>query len=160
MEVKKAVTKVLIDKNQVKLALLDVPDSPGIAAKLFTEIANGGFLVDMIVQSAHEGQSNDIAFTVKREDVEQIKKIVQELAPEIHSRALIVDYSIAKVSIVGLGMVGKVGIASKMFTVLGNAGINIHMINTSEIKISCIVDLAKSEEAARLIGNYFVLEER
>ncbi|GIW21899.1 MAG: aspartokinase [Candidatus Sericytochromatia bacterium] len=159
LEVKNSVSGVALDKNQVKIALLEVPDIPGMAGKLFTSIADKGYAVDMIIQSVHGKETNDIAFTVSRDDFEEVEKIAKQVALEIGAKGVIIDENVAKVSIVGAGMVGRPGVAATMFNVLGEAGINIQMISTSEIKISCIVDLEKSELATRVIHEAFIEEK-
>jgi len=156
LEVKNSVSGVALDKNQVKIALLEVPDIPGMAGKLFTAIAEQGYTVDMIIQSVHGKETNDIAFTISRDDLEGVEKIARKVASEIGCKGVLIDENIAKVSIVGAGMVGRPGVAATMFNVLGNNNINIHMISTSEIKISCIVDLDKSEIATRVIHEAFI----
>ncbi|MBC7475850.1 MAG: aspartate kinase [Candidatus Sericytochromatia bacterium] len=156
LEVKNAISGVAIDKNQAKLALLQVPDKPGVAAKLFTAIADGGYIVDMIIQSVQESQNNDISFTVAKDDLEAVSMITKKVAEEIGCKAVVSDSNVAKVSIVGAGMVGHAGVAASMFKALGDAGINIQMISTSEIKVSCIVDLDECEHAARVIHNVLI----
>lgn len=151
LEVKNSISGVAIDKNQAKIALIEVPDKPGMAATLFTAIADGGYVVDMIIQSVRESETNDIAFTVTKDDLESVKRISQKVAEETGCKDVIVDSNVAKVSIVGAGMVGRAGVAAGMFKALGDAGINIQMISTSEIKISCIVSLNESETAAKVI---------
>ncbi len=160
LEIKNAISGVAIDRNQSKIAILDVPDRPGIAAKLFTAIADKGYTVDMIIQSqsVKEAQNNDIAFTVTQDDLESVTEITREVANEIGSKSIIIDRDVAKVSIVGAGMVGRPGVAAGMFKALGDSGINIQMISTSEIKISCIVDADDCEKAARVIHETFISE--
>lgn len=156
LEIKNAISGVAIDKNQAKIAILQVPDKPGIAAKLFTAIADKGYTVDMIIQSVRESENNDIAFTVTKDDLEKVKEIAQQISDEIEAKGVIVDDNVAKVSIVGAGMVGRPGVAAGMFKALGDAGVNIQMISTSEIKISCIVDTEECERAARVIHETFI----
>lgn len=151
LEVKNAISGVAIDKNQAKVAIIEVPDKPGMAANLFTAIADKGYIVDMIIQSVRESETNDIAFTVTKDDLDAVKVICKEIAKDIGAKDVVIDDNVAKVSIVGAGMVGRAGVAASMFKALGDSNINIHMISTSEIKISCIVDLAECEEAARII---------
>jgi len=158
LEIKNSVSGVAIDKNQAKIALLDVPDKPGIAAKLFTAIAEQFFIVDMIIQSVKDSVNNDIAFTVSRDDMDAVVKIVEEIGKEIGCTRIVSDTNVAKVSIVGAGMVGKPGVAAAMFKSLGDNGINIQMISTSEIKISCIVKLDECDEAARVIHKNLILK--
>lgn len=158
LEIKNAISGVAIDRNQAKIALLQVPDKPGIAAKLFTAIADKGYTVDMIIQSVRESENNDIAFTVTRDDLEGVTAVAQQISDEIGSKGVVVDREVAKVSIVGAGMVGRPGVAAGMFKALGDAEINIQMISTSEIKISCIVSTEDCEKAARVIHGTFISE--
>lgn len=151
LEVKNAISGVAIDKNQAKVAILEVPDRPGIAASLFTAIADKGYTVDMIIQSVRGAETNDIAFTVTKDDLENVSKLCNEIAQGMNAKSVVIDNNVAKVSIVGAGMVGRPGVAASMFKALGDAGINIQMISTSEIKISCIVSLDDCEEAAKII---------
>jgi aspartate kinase len=159
LEVKNAISGIAIDKNQAKIALLEVPDKPGMAAKLFTAISDGGYIVDMIIQSVRESETNDIAFTVTKDDLEPVAEIAKKIAAEINCKNVVVDSDVAKVSIVGAGMVGRAGVAASMFKSLGDAGVNIQMISTSEIKISCIVSLKECEDAARVIHKDLVPRE-
>ncbi|MFN4151439.1 MAG: aspartate kinase [Candidatus Sericytochromatia bacterium] len=151
LEVKNAISGVAIDKNQAKVAILEVPDRPGIAASLFTAIADKGYTVDMIIQSVRGSQTNDIAFTVTKDDLDNVSILCNEIATSMEAKSVVIDNNVAKVSIVGAGMVGRPGVAASMFKALGDANINIQMISTSEIKISCIVSLDECEEAARII---------
>ncbi len=159
LEVKNAVSGVAIDRNQAKIALLEIPDRPGMAAELFTAIADQGYTVDMIIQSVRESVTNDIAFTVAKDDLDNVAKIAQKIAGKIGCKDVVVDSEVAKVSIVGAGMVGRPGVAASMFKSLGDAGINIQMISTSEIKISCIVSLKECENAARVIHKNLIADE-
>ncbi|MFN8671568.1 MAG: aspartate kinase [Candidatus Sericytochromatia bacterium] len=158
LEVKNAISGVAIDKNQAKVALLEVPDQPGMAAGLFTAIAEKGYVVDMIIQSVKETETNDIAFTVARDDVKEVEEIAKDIAKKYNCKNVVVEENVAKVSIVGAGMVGRPGIAAGMFKALGDAGINIQMISTSEIKVSCIVNLDECENAARVIHKALISE--
>jgi aspartate kinase len=151
LEVKNAISGVAIDKNQAKVAILEVPDRPGIAASLFTAIADKGYTVDMIIQSVRGSQTNDIAFTVTKDDLDNVSILCNEIAKNMEAKSVVIDNNVAKVSIVGAGMVGRPGVAASMFKALGDANINIQMISTSEIKISCIVSLEDCEDAARII---------
>lgn len=158
LEVKNAISGVAIDKNQAKIALLEVPDRPGMAALLFTAIADEGYIVDMIIQSVRESVTNDIAFTVTKDDLEPVSEISRKIAGQIGCKNVVVDSEVAKVSIVGAGMVGRAGVAASMFKALGDANINIQMISTSEIKISCIVSLKDCENAARTIHKTLITD--
>jgi aspartate kinase len=148
LELIKAVDAIEFDLDRAKIALLRVPDRPGIAASLFGEIARQNVDVDLIIQSVHEGNSNDIAFTVVQKVLDRAEAVACAIAPALRSQSspapdeaeVMVDRTIAQVSIVGAGMIGRPGIAAKMFATLSEAGVNIEMISTSEVKVSCVVD--------------------
>jgi aspartate kinase len=148
LEIAKPVDYVEFDTDQAKVALLRVPDRPGVAASLFGEIAHQAIDVDLIVQSIHEGNTNDIAFTVSQSLLKRSEAVSEAFVQRGRNPALndissapeaIVDREIAKVSIAGAGMIGRPGVAAMMFATLASAGVNIQMIATSEIKVSCIV---------------------
>ncbi|MDA8170979.1 MAG: aspartate kinase [Nitrospiraceae bacterium] len=154
------VSGVTYDKNQSKLTLLGVPDRPGIASRLFSEIAGAGLVVDMIVQNiSADGKSADISFTIPRTDSRRGVEITRELADGLGARGVDVKEEISKVSIVGVGMRTHSGVASKMFETLANHGINIMMISTSEIKVSCVIDSKYTELAVRALHEAFGLEK-
>lgn len=159
MELVRAVTGIAVDKKQARIAILGVPDVPGIAATLFGTLAKNSISVDMIIQSIARDGTNEIAFTLDKNDVPKAKEVCEELLPNLKASGIFVDDKIAKVSIVGAGMLHKPGVASEMFRALFDAGINIHMITTSEIKISCVIDLDNSEKAVQAIHKEFELEE-
>lgn len=133
------ISAVTFDKNQVKLSITSIPDRPGIAAKVFGEMAKGGINVDMIIQSAAQDRKNDISFTISRPDLKKAMGILAKLKKILKAENVVEDNTIAKISIVGVGMKSHPGVAAKMFEVLANSGINIEMISTSEIKISCVI---------------------
>ena len=145
------------DNNVVKIAVLGVPDKPGIAYKVFSALAAAHIDVDMIVQSIRNSDKkiNDIVFTVAGPDLEQVKKIMGKIGPEIGVLGLEFDENVAKVSAVGAGMLGNPGIAAEMFGALGDAGINIEVISTSEISISCLVRGDQAKDAVKAIHNRF-----
>ncbi len=158
IEMNKAVNQVTLDKNQVKLALLHVPDRPGIAAQLFQSIANAGLNVDLILQSIHTtygSETNDIAFTVPQAALDQAQAVAYRVAQDLNCPQVVVDPAIAKVTIGGAGMIGRPGVAATMFEVLAQAGINLQMISMSEIKVSCVIDQDRASDAALLLGEYF-----
>ncbi|MDR1418171.1 MAG: aspartate kinase [Endomicrobium sp.] len=134
------VSGIAFDKNQVKFTIIDLPDTPGVAAKIFSKLAKVGVNVDMIIQSAAVNKKNDISFTVSKQAVKKTQIELDKLASELKASEVICDEQVAKVSVVGIGMKSNVGVAGKMFDILHKKGINIEMISTSEIKISCIVD--------------------
>ena len=150
---------VSLDKNQAKITLVAVPDRPGVAARIFKAIAEASVNVDMIVQNiSHNAASpaTDLSFTVDKPDLLKAKKIIDGLKDKIGFREVIADEKIGKLSIVGVGMRSHPGVAAKMFETLADAGVNIDMISTSEIKVSVIVDLAKGEQAMRLVHQAFL----
>ena len=162
MEIAKAVDGVEIDRDWAKIALLRVPDFPGVAASLFGEISERNIDVDLIIQSIHEGDTNDIAFTVVNRVLQSAVAVTEAIAPSLrtHPNALdeaetIVDRKIAKVAISGAGMIGRPGIAAKMFKTLADAQINIQMISTSEVKVSCVIDEADCDRALHLLSLAF-----
>jgi len=149
-----------VQKNEAKITINDVPDKPGQAAFLFSELASNNVNVDMIVQNLSRAKNvTDITFTVPRNDMKLALKVTQDVSKKIGAGGVTSDGSIAKVSVVGIGMRSHTGVASKMFNALAGEGINIHMITTSEIKISCIVDKAAAEKALRCVHKAFGLHE-
>ncbi len=152
------VSGVAYDKNQVKLTILKVPDRPGIAARLFKQIADANIVVDMIVQNvSSDGKSTDISFTVPKTDKDRAMEIARRVSDELEAGGVIADENIAKVSIVGVGMKTHSGVAAKMFETLAAHGINIMMISTSEIKVSCVIDNKYTELAVRALHEAFNL---
>lgn len=159
MELIQAVTGVAVDSKQAKVAILGVPDVPGVAAKIFSTLAKNNISVDMIIQSIARDKSNEIAFTVAKEILPETKVVCEKLLPEIKAKEVVVDDNITKVSIVGAGMLNKPGVASTLFTALAEENINIQMITTSEIKISCIIAPKDAEKAVNAIHKNFELEK-
>ena len=160
MEIYRPVSGVAADLSQVRMAILKVPDQPGTAAKLFVALAQHNISVDMIIQSCiKEDNTNNIAFTISEADLEQALPVIEKVRQDMNASDILVDRNIAKISIVGAGMIDKPGIAADMFASLAEAGINIKMISTSEIKISCVVDKDKAHEAIRVIHTRFGLDE-
>src|SRR5574344_1367216 len=160
MEIYKPVTGVATDLSQVRIVLCNVPDKPGSAAKLFSKLAEDNISVDMIIQSyaKKDTHTNDIAFTIDAVDLEKTLKALEELKNEINASEIQIDKDIAKVSIVGAGMIDRPGIAADMFKALAEKNINIKMISTSEIKISCLVEKEDSEIALKSLHDVFHLE--
>jgi aspartate kinase len=155
---KVAVSGVAYDKNQSKITILSVPDRPGIAAKLFNSIAEAGIVVDIIVQNtSSDGKSTDISFTVPKSDLHKARMITEDVVNQLGAKGISVDENIAKVSIVGVGMKTHSGVAAKMFETLAMHGINIMMISTSEIKVSCVIDSMYTELAVRVLHEAFEL---
>lgn len=146
------------DRNQAKLTIVGVPDRPGIAAKIFGPVAESSIVVDMIIQNVSQGSLTDISFTVPRADLAKAVDLVQRIAKEIDAKSVAVTEAIAKVSLVGVGMRSHSGVAAKMFEVLSRERINIMMISTSEIKISCVVEEKYMELAMRALHSAFGLD--
>jgi len=154
------VTAVTYDKNQAKVTILKVKDRPGIAAKLFKPVSEAGINVDMIVQNVSTGGYTDLTFTVQRTDLKKVVKILEPVVKEIGAESIVSDDKIAKVSIVGVGMASSPGIATRMFETLAQNNINIQMISTSEIKISCVIDEKYTELAVRVLHEAFDLGKK
>jgi len=150
---------VSLDKNQAKVTVVQVPDRPGVAALIFKSIAEANINVDMIVQNISHSNAvplTDISFTVDKPDLLKASKVIEGLKEKVGFRQVIADEKIGKLSIVGVGMRSHPGVAAKMFETLAASGINIDMISTSEIKVSVTVDLAKGEEAMRVVHHAFL----
>ncbi len=155
-----AVSGVAYDKNQAKITVIAVHDRPGVAAKLFNAIADANIVVDMIVQNvSSDGKATDISFTVPKTDSKKAFKITEGIAAELGSKGVYLREDIAKVSIVGVGMRTHSGVAAKMFETLAKHGINIIMISTSEIKVSCIINAKFTELAVRVLHDSFEMGE-
>lgn len=157
---KEVVSGVTYDRDQAKITVVNVPDRPGIAARLFTPLAEHNIMVDMIIQNASVDSLTDLTFTVSRKDVKQASVLVQDAAKDIGAARVVIDDSVAKISIIGVGMVSHSGVAAKMFTTLAKEGINIEMISTSEIKISCVVKAKYTELAVMVLHDAFELEKQ
>lgn len=155
---KVTVSGITYDKNQAKITLIGLPDRPGIAAKLFTDIANANIVIDMIVQNvSSDGKSADISFTVAKTDLQKAFKLTESIAKELQAKEVIYRDDISKVSIVGVGMRTHSGVAAQMFNALASHGINILMISTSEIKISCVIESKYTELSVRVLHDIFGL---
>ncbi len=162
LEIAQPVDAVEFDTDQAKVALLRVPDRPGIAARLFGEIASQDLDVDLIIQSIHEGNSNDIAFTVTQNSLSRAEAVAAAIAPALRSSAsptdeaeVMIERRMAKVSIVGAGMIGRPGVAAQMFSTLAAAKVNIEMISTSEVQVSCAIAEADCERAVAALCETF-----
>ena len=160
MEIYKPVTGVAADLSQARIVVCDVPDVPGQAAKLFGKLAKEHISVDMIIQSYARkvSNTNDIAFTIDSADLEKTIKTLEEMKKELNCGDIQINDNIAKVSIVGAGMIDRPGIASTMFETLAKLGVNIKMISTSEIKISCLVSKDDAHRALKALHEEFELE--
>ncbi|MHB1127282.1 MAG: aspartate kinase [Bacillota bacterium] len=159
MEKEMVVSGVAYDLNVAKIALFDVPDRPGIAHKVFSALARESVNVDMIIQSTMRNERNDISFTVVKDDLRKAVAVMEAVTAEIGAGGFTSDENVAKVSIVGAGMITNPGVASSMFEALAVDGINIQMISTSEIKVSCIVAAEEAKKAVVTLHQKFELAE-
>lgn len=150
------VTGVVSDKNQAKITITEVPDKPGIASAIFNKIAAKNINVDVIVQNVSKEGNTDLSFTIQKTDVIKAKDVCLQVAKEIGAKEVLADENIAKVSIVGVGMRSHAGVAAKMFTLLADNKVNIMMITTSEIKVSCVVAEKYAELAVQVLHEAFV----
>jgi len=157
---KEIVSGITYDRNEAKITLLGVPDRPGVAAGIFNSLSANSINVDMIIQNVSaDGSSADMSFTVGRSDFDQAMELVRRQARDLGARDVVGDTSIAKISIIGVGMRSHAGVAARMFDVLSRAGINIMMISTSEIKISCVIDEKYIELGVRELHDAFELDK-
>jgi aspartate kinase len=150
---------VSLDKNQAKVTLVAVPDTPGVAARVFKAIGDANINVDMIVQNISHGSgkpATDLSFTVDKPDLLKARKVIDGLKAQMGFGEVIATDNIGKLSIVGVGMKSHTGVAGKMFEILAREGVNIDMISTSEIKVSVVVDLAKAEQAMKAVHQAFL----
>lgn len=162
LEIANPVDAIEFDADQAKVALLRVPDRPGVAAQLFGELATQSINVDLVIQSIHEGNLNDIAFTVRSRSLTQAESVVEHIAPALRNEVATTDEAevqssgkIAKISISGAGMIGRPGVAAGMFSALAAAGVNIQMISTSEVKVSCTVAEEDGDRAITTLCSHF-----
>jgi len=151
------VSSVTYNRNEAKVTIFGVPDVPGIAAKIFVPLSDAGIVVDMIVQNVSTEGHTDMTFTVARGEMQAALALVEGIARKLDAAGVKSDGGIAKVSVVGLGMRDHAGVASKMFQVLSEHGVNIQMIGTSEIKISVVIDEKYTELACRALHDAFDL---
>ncbi|MDP2905364.1 MAG: aspartate kinase [Candidatus Omnitrophota bacterium] len=151
------ISGVTLNKNEIKITVCDVPDHPGAAAGIFKELSGGGVNVDMIVQNVSHTRKTDISFTVPRADVSKAKRITRRASSKIGAGEVIVDEDVARISVVGVGMKSHPGVAAKMFDTLAKEKINIEMISTSDISISCIIKKKPAESAVRSLHEKFGL---
>ena len=148
---------ISVDRKQAKLTVDDVRDEPGVAARIFSAIAEANIVVDMIVQSVSEHGTTDLSFTIHENDLESAKKLLTPIVTELKAVQLIAKSGVAKLSVVGIGMRSHSGVAAKLFDCLGRGGINIQLISTSEIKIAVVINEAEADQAARLTHEAFGL---
>lgn len=151
------VSGVACDKTAAKVTLMAVPDKPGVAATIFTALGDAAINVDMIIQNINRGQTNDITFTVDDTDLEKTVVAVKKLKKDLKYKGVVTDNNTAKISIVGAGMFSHPGTAARMFTALGKAGVNIQMISTSEIKVSCLIERKLADKATKVLHKEFEL---
>ena len=155
---KVVITGITHDKNQTRITLRGVPDRPGIAGRIFNAIAKANINVDMIVQNiSSDDNATDLSFTVSKAEAERAFEITQKISGELGSKGVSINKEVAKISIVGVGMQSHFGVAAQMFETLSKEGINIKMISTSEIKISCIIDVKHMEAAVKALHESFNL---
>ena len=153
------VSGVTCDKNQARITLKKVPDQPGVAAKVFSPVSEAGIIIDMIIQNMRSGGQTDLTFTVPETNFKQAMAIAEQVAKEIGAEEVLGDQNIAKVSVIGVGMKNHSGVAAKMFATLASENINIRLISTSEIRISCVVTEKYAELAVRVLHSAFGLDK-
>jgi len=153
------VSGIAYDKNEAKIAISGVPDVPGVAAKIFGALDEQNIVVDLIVQTASRDGRTDLSFTVGKTDLAKAREVVERVTKDIHAGGLETDGDVAKVSIVGVGMRNHSGVAAKMFQILASEGINIQLISTSEIKVSCLIQSKYTELAVRALHTAFGLDK-
>ncbi len=152
------VSGIAYSKDEARITLTKVPDQPGVASRILTPVAEAGIIVDMIIQNTRKGRLTDLTFTVPRADYQKAMSIQKEVAQSIGAEQVLGDEHIAKVSAIGVGMRSHSGVAAKMFTVLAKENINIIMISTSEIKISCVIEEKYTELAVQVLHRAFGLD--
>lgn len=152
------VSGVTHNKNEARITLRKVPDKPGIASRILNPVSAAGIGVDMIIQNTRSGNMTDLTFTVAKGDYQAAMEISRQTAREIEAEEVLGDENIAKVSVIGVGMRSHSGVASKMFATLAEENINILMISTSEIRISCVIEEKYTELAVRTLHTAFGLD--
>ena len=157
---REVVCGVTYDRDQAKITVVRVPDRPGIAARLFTPLAHHNIMVDMITQNASLEGYTDLTFTVSRKEIKKAHELVEQVAGEIGADRVEVDPDVSKISIIGVGMISHSGVAAKMFSSLAKEGVNILMISTSEIKVSCVIQEKYTELAVSALHDAFDLDKR
>jgi len=154
---KEVVSGVTYDRDQAKITVIHVPDRPGVAARIFMPLSEKNIVVDMIIQNASIQGHTDLTFTVSRKDIREATQIISDVVRDVGAEKLEVDDNVAKVSIIGVGMISHSGVAARMFDTLAREGINIMMISTSEIKVSCVVEAKYTELAVTVLHDAFGL---
>lgn len=153
-----AVSGITCNKAEAKITICNVPDKPGVAADIFTEISDAGVMVDTIVQNVGHTRQTDISFTVLKTDLVKALKATAVIATKLKAGEVLHDKNIARISIVGSGMRSHRGVAAKMFQTLAEHKVNIEMITTSDISVSCIIDQTQAEKAVKALHKAFSLE--
>jgi aspartate kinase len=154
------VSGIAYDKDQARVTVLDVQDRPGVASSLFSPLADAGIVVDMIIQNtSRDGKTTDMTFTVPRADLDETLQIIEAIKHRLGATAVLTDERVAKVSVIGVGMRSHSGVASRMFAALHDEGINILMISTSEIKVTCLIEEKYTELAVRTLHDKFELDK-
>jgi len=148
-----------LNRDEAKVSILGVPDQPGVALTILQKMADANVNVDMIVQNVSRDARADMTFTVPKDELKEALRALKKLVPTLGADKVIADARIAKISIVGVGMRSHTGVAAKMFSALAKAGVNMQLISTSEIKISCVVDDASAEQGLRAVHEAFELEK-
>jgi aspartate kinase len=159
METRAKVRGIALDQNVAKVTILGVPDKPGIASTVFEALAKANISVDTIVQNASVERITDLTFTVAKSDLDQAIRVVEPIVKSIGAKGCVADSKLGKVSIIGIGMQNTPGYASKMFRALYDAGINIELITTSEIRITCIIHEDKAKDAVKALHRAFELDK-
>ena len=152
------ISGVALDSDEAKVTIDDVPDRPGVAARIFRAIAAEGINVDMIVQNVSHEAKTDMSFTAPRADLSRLEGALSALTTEVGAAGFTIDDDIAKISLVGAGMKSHPGVAADMFDVLADEGINIEMISTSPIRISCVIRRTEADRALQAIHAKFALD--
>ena len=154
------VSGIAFDRKQAKISVVDIPDRPGVAARVFGALGKAGINVDMIVQSEGTDRRNDITFTVSEGDLKRALKALRPVKTALDADDLVAHANVGKVAVVGVGMRSHAGVASKMFQALADAKINIQLISTSEIKISCVIARDHIDEAVKVLHKAFELDKK
>ena len=150
---------ITLDEKEAKVTIKKVPDEPGTAGFIFAQLARANINVDMIIQSSTKQGKNDISFTIKEESLEDTRRTIERIRQDLEIEEVTYDSDMAKVSLVGAGMQSHPGVAARMFACIGKKKINIDMISTSEIKISCVVKKNEGKQAVRVIHREFELDK-
>ena len=153
------VSGITLTENEAKVTMCNLPDRPGIAARIFNELAKKNINIDMIVQNVSHKNITDISFTVSKDTLAKGIKLSKEIAKKIGAGGIVFDENIAKVSVIGVGMKSHSGVAAKCFSALAKSKINIEMISTSEISISCVVRKGTGKKAVRALHKVFELDK-